>query len=50
LELWVTVIWKVLIEKVAVIVPDPLIVAVVEAEFALLNVIAPVLLDQVEKE
>jgi hypothetical protein len=39
----------VLIAKVAVMVPVPLIVAVDEAELALLKVIDPVLEDQEEK-
>ena len=39
----------VLIAKVAVIVPVPPIVAVVDAELALLKVIDPVLDDQEEK-
>jgi hypothetical protein len=36
--------------KVAVIVPEPFIVAVVSAEFAAVKVIDVVLFDQVEKE
>jgi hypothetical protein len=40
---------EVVIAKVAVIVPVPLIVAVAEAELSLLNVIDPVLDDQKEK-